>query len=248
MNREHFSSMSDRTAANETKNECRGVDDFAIIQFVPLIIDWHFYKNIFNFYIVHFVQVFLPISALILLNVVILWRLRLRYKYQRVDLGSSLVDGGGSAIAKISNKVKGQQNVREAAYSMVAIVTTYLACNSLSLFISIVEYFRVGWVTSETLGFLADIVSFLFLLNSFLRLFIHLLCNGTLRSTVRQWTVVRLRRCAEILPFSVWSRWKSERLVLNSPRCVHDPCHSESLNYCDVIMENGQTIFYESTV
>ncbi|VDM39469.1 unnamed protein product [Toxocara canis] len=93
-------------------------------------------------------------------------------------------------ISESINKNRmGRNELKYATWTMVAIVFTYLICNSFSLFISVMEnvfsdspiLVNADGSSTQFYTITADLISILVALNSLLRLVIYLLCNPQFR-------------------------------------------------------------------
>uniref|UniRef100_A0A915L5B8 G-protein coupled receptors family 1 profile domain-containing protein n=1 Tax=Romanomermis culicivorax TaxID=13658 RepID=A0A915L5B8_ROMCU len=193
---------------HEIRPQCIEIDFLASVDFKPLIINNDFYKTVYNFYFMNTVQVFAPMCMLSILNSMIVYKLQ-RQKNLAKKLVALFME---TRIRKtILQKIKDTSEIRIAAYRMAAIVLTYIICNSLHLFLSIMEYACKQVLLEDENGaptpmynYLVDVVSLLFMFNSFLRLFIHLAINGTLRRDfkVMMFSILNIKYNFEALPSS----------------------------------------------
>ncbi|VDO86547.1 unnamed protein product [Heligmosomoides polygyrus] len=159
--------------------------------YVPLLAGWEHYQ-IFNFYVMTVLHVFVPFAILLILNISI------------VMLTKRKLHGIGWAMTtfidmpKVTELIrkesmmsskKRRDEVRYATWTMVSITTTYLCCASLSLFISVMEnvfpqnslLFNEDGSSTRFYTLASDVVSILVAVNSLLRLFVYMLCSPSLR-------------------------------------------------------------------
>lgn len=167
---------------------CQNVNNFSTIILDDNLISCKFYRSIYNFYIMNFVQLFIPVSCLVILNGIIIFRLKkqLRIAKTFVSLFPERVLMHGPIRPGVI-----RDKVRSAAFTLVAIVTSYLVCNSLNLFLSIMEHVAKhpyledeNGLPTDLYSYLTNFVSFLFMFNSSIRLFIHLSSNESFRNQI----------------------------------------------------------------
>ncbi|PAV67588.1 hypothetical protein WR25_02333 isoform B [Diploscapter pachys] len=87
-----------------------------------------------------------------------------------------------------------RSQLRNAIYTMLAIVTSYLMCNSIHMFTTLLEKFDSNILYSaedpnQSSNFyiaLSDTVSILYMVTSAIRIFIYCKCNPKLRNEIRQ--------------------------------------------------------------
>ncbi|PIC45721.1 hypothetical protein B9Z55_005646 [Caenorhabditis nigoni] len=92
---------------------------------------------------------------------------------------------------KESSRSKRSQ-LRNAIYTMMAIVTSYLVCNGVHLFLTILERFNPSYLydsvdSSQSSTFyivLSDTVSICYMISSAIRIFIYAKCNPKLRQEI----------------------------------------------------------------
>ncbi|PIO66825.1 hypothetical protein TELCIR_11448, partial [Teladorsagia circumcincta] len=109
--------------------------------YVPWLAGWEHYQ-IFNFYVMTVLHVFVPFAILVILNISIV-ALTKRKLHGVSWAMTTLID-----MPKVTELIrkesmmsskKRRDEVRYATWTMVSITTTYLICSSLSLFISVME-------------------------------------------------------------------------------------------------------------
>ncbi|KAJ1356911.1 hypothetical protein KIN20_014880 [Parelaphostrongylus tenuis] len=159
--------------------------------YVPLLAGWEEYQ-IFNFYVMSVLHIFLPFAILLILNIsiVVLTKRKLH------SIGWAIatfidVPKVTELIRKESmmSSKKRRDEVRYATWTMVSITSTYLFCSSLSLFISVMEnvfpenslLFNDDGSSTRFYTLASDAVSILVAVNSLLRLFVYMLCSPRLR-------------------------------------------------------------------
>ncbi|CAI4226895.1 unnamed protein product [Auanema sp. JU1783] len=143
--------------------------------YVPLLAGWEHYQ-LFNFYVMTILHIFVPFAILLLLNISIVAVTKRKLR------------------ESMSSSKKRRDELRCATWTMVSIATTYLCCSSLSFFISVMENIFTNNTllinedgSSTTFYTLAsDAVSILVAVNSLLRLFVYLLCSPTFRTQLLQ--------------------------------------------------------------
>ncbi len=171
--------------------QCREMEPFMGLQFLPKLARSKFYFIVYNFYFMEIVRVFIPFCLLVILNVAIVVKLRekLRHTVRSNSIFNCLVPDENSKIALSTSK----RNLKAATFTILAIVTTYLICNSLDLFVKTMERLAPFPVletesreSTEFYRFATDIISILFAFNSFIRLFIYLACNREFRRDLCQ--------------------------------------------------------------
>ncbi|ETN82059.1 hypothetical protein NECAME_17805 [Necator americanus] len=164
--------------------------------YVPKLAGWEHYQ-IFNFYVMTVLHIFVPFAILLVLNISIV--VLTKRKVHGINWAVTAFIG----LPKVSELVrketmessrKRRDEVRCATRTMVSITTTYLCCSSLSLFISVMEnvfpensllfnedgtdddFFSTRFYTLAS-----DAVSILVAVNSLLRLFVYMICSPNLR-------------------------------------------------------------------
>lgn len=168
--------------------ECNDIEVFASMEFNPLLANNTFYTKMYNFYFMHTIQVFMPILALLILNVGIVYQLQRQLNLAKRFLFLFLQK---FVFQHVTEKGLCKEQIRSATSSLVAMVTSYLVCNSTHLLLSVLEHVAKvpiledeEGLTTDFYNYLTDIICFLFMFNSFLRLFIYMACNYELRKLV----------------------------------------------------------------
>uniref|UniRef100_A0A0N4WTI4 G_PROTEIN_RECEP_F1_2 domain-containing protein n=1 Tax=Haemonchus placei TaxID=6290 RepID=A0A0N4WTI4_HAEPC len=164
---------------------------FQSYDYVPLLAGWEHYQ-IFNFYVMTVLHIFVPFAILVILNISIV--VLTKRKLHGVSWAmATLVD-----MPKVTELIrkesmmsskKRRDEVRYATWTMVSITTTYLCCSSLSLFISVMEnvfphnslLFHEDGSSTRFYTLASDVVSILVAVNSLLRLPVYMLCSPNLR-------------------------------------------------------------------
>ncbi|CAJ0586357.1 unnamed protein product, partial [Mesorhabditis spiculigera] len=165
---------------------------FQNYEFKPLLSSEDNYR-IYNFYVMTVLHIFVPFALLLLLNISIVAVTKKKLRHigwaatTFIDMPKIT-----ELIRKesISSAKKRRDELRYATWTMVSIVTSYLCCNTFSLFISIMEnYFADNSLMYEPDGsstqfytLTSDLCSILVALNSLLRLFIYMLCSPSIRA------------------------------------------------------------------
>ncbi len=179
-------------------------DYFGSMEIIPTELALRVEYHIYDFYFMTVIQVFLPFFSLIFLNLLIIRRLsKVRTSKQsmiahglRVSLGKSgsIItastgdDNTGKLLLRGRRDREKKVRIRSATLTMVVLVFSHLICNSLHVFISSMERLNVWGLlkrdddtSTEFYTASADVISFLFMFSSFLRLPIYLVCNPHLR-------------------------------------------------------------------
>lgn len=138
--------------------DCVGVDQFSTIQIDLLLMGNAFYKEVYNFYMMHVIQVFVPITSLVVLNAIIVYQLRRQLSlakrfvclFPEKCVSQQVIETGLS-----------KDKVRKATYTLVAIVTSYLVCNSVNLLLSIMEYISKKPYLEDEYGVPTDLYNYL---------------------------------------------------------------------------------------
>ncbi|CAB3403727.1 unnamed protein product [Caenorhabditis bovis] len=172
--------------------------------------------HVFDFHVITAIQMFFPFFVLLILNLTIIKRLiaEKRENMYPVFRGTSagemkkvaFVQGNmpenyvllqvaadvikGSLIHRSSRTKRSQ--LRNAIYTMLAIVTSYLVCNSVHLFLTILERFDPSYLyesddRSQSSTFyivLSDTVSICYMVSSAIRICIYAKCNPKLRKEI----------------------------------------------------------------
>lgn len=177
---------------------CQNVNNFSTITIQDYLMQNVFYKTVYNFYIMHLVQLFIPVIALIALNTAIVYSLKRQLSLAKrfACLFPETVLTQGAIKTGLS-----KDKVRRATYTLLAIVTSYLLCNTVNLFLSIMEHVaKKPYLEDEhdnptdLYNFLSDLVSFLFMFNSSIRLFIHLASNESFRIQILTLTFIQKKK------------------------------------------------------
>ncbi|KAF8384472.1 hypothetical protein PRIPAC_73614, partial [Pristionchus pacificus] len=153
--------------------------------------------QLFDFQIMTVVQTLIPFVILVTLNAIIVHRLksmtevRSKKSVQKGDATLEFIQV--APFEHMYSARSSHSQVRSAILTMVAIVTSYLLCNSLQLILTVLE--KSG---SELLNdaenpeqsslfhtSFGDIVSFLYTFTSAFRLFIYAICNNEIRRDLR---------------------------------------------------------------
>ncbi|KAK6754445.1 hypothetical protein RB195_013445 [Necator americanus] len=159
--------------------------------YVPKLAGWEHYQ-IFNFYVMTVLHIFVPFAILLVLNISIV--VLTKRKVHGINWAVTAFIG----LPKVSELVrketmessrKRRDEVRCATRTMVSITTTYLCCSSLSLFISVMEnvfpenslLFNEDGSSTRFYTLASDAVSILVAVNSLLRLFVYMICSPNLR-------------------------------------------------------------------
>ncbi|KHJ87962.1 hypothetical protein OESDEN_12250, partial [Oesophagostomum dentatum] len=164
--------------------------------YVPWLAGWEHYQ-IFNFYVMTVLHIFVPFAILLILNISI------------VILTKRKIHGIGWAITtfidmpKVTEMIrketlqtskKRRDDFRYATRTMVAITSTYLICSLLSLFVSVMEnvfpgnslLFNEDGSSTRFYTLASDFVSILVAVNSLLRLFVYMFSSPSFRYAILQ--------------------------------------------------------------
>ncbi|CAO4365189.1 unnamed protein product [Caenorhabditis nigoni] len=173
--------------------------------------------EIYDFHIITAIQMMFPFIVLLLLNFTIIKRL---VAEKRENMYPILRGAGVTTEAKKASFVQGnvpenyvllqvaadvikeslihrssrskRSQLRNAIYTMMAIVTSYLVCNGVHLFLTILERFNPSYLydsvdSSQSSTFyivLSDTVSICYMISSAIRIFIYAKCNPKLRQEI----------------------------------------------------------------
>ncbi|GMR59878.1 hypothetical protein PMAYCL1PPCAC_30073, partial [Pristionchus mayeri] len=152
---------------------------------------WQF----FDFQVMLFIQTIVPFFLLVTLNAIIVHRLKsmtaprpIMKKQQEHERLEFVAPFEHMYIARSTHS-----QVRSAILTMVAIVTSYLLCNTLQLILTIMEKsveYRMKDEHGDDMSSLfhttfGDIISFLYMCTSAIRLFIYAICNNEIRRDLR---------------------------------------------------------------
>uniref|UniRef100_A0AAF5PUK2 G_PROTEIN_RECEP_F1_2 domain-containing protein n=1 Tax=Wuchereria bancrofti TaxID=6293 RepID=A0AAF5PUK2_WUCBA len=155
--------------------------------FLPMLMSYPLYTK-FNFYMMSIVQTILPFILLTCFNIVIIYLTHKRL-YKTSHSMKFYMLGFTNVIRQESKNRKIHQELKYATRTMVAIVFTYLTCNVFSVFMSVLEnVFPESSMLVDNYGsstkfytMAADLVSILVVLNSLLRMTVHMICNPQFR-------------------------------------------------------------------
>ncbi|RCN36339.1 7 transmembrane receptor [Ancylostoma caninum] len=159
--------------------------------YVPMLAGWEHYQ-IFNFYVMTVLHIFVPFAILLILNISIV--MLTKRKIHGISWAVTSFIGMPKVTEMIRKETmetskKRRDEVRYATRTMVSITTTYLICSSLSLFISVMEnvfpenslLFNEDGSSTRFYTLASDCISILVAVNSLLRLFVYMLCSPSLR-------------------------------------------------------------------
>ncbi|VDM64520.1 unnamed protein product, partial [Angiostrongylus costaricensis] len=151
---------------------------------------------VFDLHVITAVQTCLPFFVLLILNLIIVHRLVVqKKKHKKAVLKPRL---SGVAVNKNLLDAQGtftENYLRNAIYTMLAIVMSYLVCNGVHLFLTFLE--RTDNVFSllydsddpnQSSNFyiaLSDTVSICYMVSSAIRILIYTKCNTKLRHEIR---------------------------------------------------------------
>ncbi|PAV76250.1 hypothetical protein WR25_02169 [Diploscapter pachys] len=164
---------------------------------------------VFDFQIMTIAQTMIPFLLLIILNMIIVKKLKTNTQFKEDELfASSPAPGSDSPKSALNisfHPLKSMSSsVRSAVYTMAAIVTSYLASNTLHLILTFLERTDDPILRdpddSEKFSafhtFFSDTVSFVYMFTSAIRPLIYYLCNPVIRREINQRTLgpVALRK------------------------------------------------------
>ncbi|KAL3984962.1 7 transmembrane receptor (rhodopsin family) protein [Acanthocheilonema viteae] len=155
--------------------------------FLPVLMNYSLYTK-FNFYMMSIAQTILPFILLTCFNIIIIYLTHKRL-YKPSHGVKLYMFGFTNIITQESENRKIYQELKYATRTMVAIVFTYLTCNVFSVFMSVMEnIFPESSMLIDKYGsstkfytIAADLVSILVVLNSLLRMIVHMICNPQFR-------------------------------------------------------------------
>ncbi|CAB3398968.1 unnamed protein product [Caenorhabditis bovis] len=177
-------------------------------EYVPMLASWEHYQ-MFNFYVMTVLHIFVPFALLLLLNISI------------VVLTKRKLNGIGWAITtfidmpKVSELIRKESHssnkrrrdeLRYATWTMVSIATTYLCCSSLSLLIGVLEnvwpenslLFDENGDSTRFYTLSSDVISILVAVNSLLRIFVYMLCSPSFREQLfKEFPFVNFCKCCK---------------------------------------------------
>ncbi|CAJ0590564.1 unnamed protein product [Cylicocyclus nassatus] len=138
----------------------------------------------FDIYGMAFLQTFLPFITLFSLNFIIIRKLCMMSSKMRRS-SFAMLPGVRPSILSSLRRYKMPPTVRSAVYTMMAIVSTYLVCNSLHLVLTLLEVGNASILFEEFDSFqastlyttLGDTVSILYMTSSAIRILIYAMCN-----------------------------------------------------------------------
>lgn len=136
------------------------------------------YNTAYRLYFNNIVHIFLPFLLLLFFNVAILVKLRAALRMRTAMIQMSM----GANVAQ-----ERKESLKAATTTLVAIVTTYLACNVLGFALTILEHIdmQILLANEKFYTFASNTVSMLHLLNSAIRMFIYFACNKQIRKSLR---------------------------------------------------------------
>ncbi|KAM3717448.1 G-protein coupled receptor [Dirofilaria immitis] len=155
--------------------------------FLPVLMSHTLYAK-FNFYMMSIVQTILPFILLTCFNIIIIY-LTHKQLYNTSHDMKLLMLGYNNIISRESENQKICQELKYATRTMIAIVSTYLICNIFSVFMSVMEnVFPDSSILIDKYGsstkfytITADLISILVVLNSLLRMVVHMISNSRFR-------------------------------------------------------------------
>ncbi len=174
--------------------EC--TEQFQGLQFRGILGVNYFYTDIYSFYIMQIVQVFFPFILLLLLNLIIIYTIHKKLRSEARDTvmeTPALLNGSASVKRRGSKLQLRRKRLRTATRTLVVMVFGYLLCGSLAVAVKFLEHVaRVpvlesdAGVSTDFYAISTDVISLLFVANSFVRLFIYMGCDSELRRDFRR--------------------------------------------------------------
>lgn len=154
-----------------THDECKG---FAQLSVSVSEVSKAKIFNIYNFYVIHIMTVFLPFLLLLLLNVGIVYTIRKSLKRRKPVLRPNF-------IWKSPDRDK---NLASATRMLVSVITTYLASNTLSFSITLMEHTNRDLLESNLsfYTFSVDFINLLYVITAATRLIIYTICSEKIRA------------------------------------------------------------------
>ncbi|CAI5443342.1 unnamed protein product [Caenorhabditis angaria] len=186
---------------------------------------------IFDFHVITAIQMFFPFFVLLILNFTIIQRMiaekrenmypllpgqhpptdakkvsfvqsNLPENYVLLQVAADVIKE--SLLHKSSRSKRNQ--LRNAIYTMIAIVSSYLICNGVHLFLTILERFDPSYLyesddraqSSTFYIILSDTVSICYMISSAIRILIYTKCNSKLRKEIMEYCRGRSRGAAKI--------------------------------------------------
>uniref|UniRef100_A0A7E4ZT69 G_PROTEIN_RECEP_F1_2 domain-containing protein n=1 Tax=Panagrellus redivivus TaxID=6233 RepID=A0A7E4ZT69_PANRE len=189
----------------ETFKECP--DFFRSLAVAPTewVLDSQWYA-FYDFWLMAFIQTFLPFFVLVSFNIIIVKRLAAVHSSEKqqnaqaspipqsaTNLLATPPKGDSRVRQKRSfSRIRMPAAVRNAVYTTLAIVASYLICNSLHLFLTILERSKSSLLddkedptkASTFYTLLGDTVSALYCLSSATRILIYCKCNPFVKAHV----------------------------------------------------------------
>lgn len=155
------------------EKNCTGFSEYQLMQ--TSMAQHKGYKKIYNLFMVQTVQTFLPFISLVVVNFLIIGQW-----HEIVRKGSKAVFRRDSLYQKFGTSTKGLCTARR---TMIALISSYLMCNSLNVLITIWEDLDRDYLSDhfDFYTFVADLVSLLTAFNSATRLPIYYACNRKVR-------------------------------------------------------------------
>ncbi|GMT11527.1 hypothetical protein PFISCL1PPCAC_2824, partial [Pristionchus fissidentatus] len=153
--------------------------------------------EMFDFQFMTFVQTFIPFFILVTLNAYMFSHSKnmLQHRSSKIIISSLLfaVYSSRALPAHVHGAQHALTEVRSAILTMLAIVTSYLLCNSLQLVLTLLEKSDSSLLLDpENPGMssvfhtsFGDLISFLYTFTSAVRLFIYAICNTEIRRDLR---------------------------------------------------------------
>ncbi|VDN54611.1 unnamed protein product [Dracunculus medinensis] len=159
---------------------------FVEYSFQPVLIAIDSYK-IYNFYVLNVLHIFLPFLLLLILNILIVLLTRRRL-YQNLLIDIPILSNSYLKDSQFSQNLsrRRRDELKYATWTVVAIVSTHLFCNSFSFFITLLENLFHDSSLTKFYTISADLISILVTLNSLLRLVVYFLCNPQIRQEMLQ--------------------------------------------------------------
>lgn len=155
--------------------DCPGIQVITLSQ--SSLMENEFYREIYCFYVLNTLQVVMPFTLLLILNVNIIIHVK------RSISNSSII-----AICRLSNRAaERRQALRSTTKTLTAVVTVYLVCNTLSLYLTVQEFINMDLLLRHRHFYqlARDLASLLSVLNATLRLLVCCVCNRTIRHSFK---------------------------------------------------------------
>uniref|UniRef100_A0A915AQU8 G-protein coupled receptors family 1 profile domain-containing protein n=2 Tax=Parascaris univalens TaxID=6257 RepID=A0A915AQU8_PARUN len=205
------------------EKHCPPFQDYIFVPYLTAYEDYAMY----NFYVMTVLQIFLPFALLSVLNIIII--LLTRKRLHETAFGRSFHEMPRISLMLrkegMNKRSNNRKELKYATLTMVAIVFTYLICNSFSVFISVMEnafsdsslLINEDGSSTQFYTITADLISILVALNSLLRLVVYFLCNPQFR--------IRL------IKLLLSSSLKGKMVESSTMCCIQKPARIEKL--CD---------------